>query len=297
MAAQQFSIYRVIQFLPDRYPGERINIGVIACDDTDCEFRFIRNFARFRTIVGKKHAATCVAIVKALEADLKRMRAAGSTVSLMCPAVRLNREWLTRLDEQFWGCIAFAPVSTAVGSASDACLKGFKAHIPDREPPAPAGRMTVTDIVSRAKRAVEDLVKAQLEEGDLRAALSVLRQRSRVPGHVLDHSVDLQLAWSTHKSAALVISFDVTDNSELYKHLERTVLAAKDIRDHGDFNIAILADGQGRRETHAELLEAAEKIHVPLYENDKIDEWSKKEGAAIVCQIETIRAEQHEPVL
>lgn len=263
--------YALIQYVPDPFADERINLGVVVWGDGRIRCRFTRDWQRVRRF-GAPDVTT-------LRDFAQRLQDASDGVQPLVGIPGLERFDEAALEDAIrsWaGVIQF--------SQPRASLRDPDAVLED------VARRALRGVGSGSHRRGRNSVAAMVQREVQRAVEARAGQRARelvLKGHRLagrsdDHRIDVLVANGVPHLAAHGLSFETLDVSEILHNYNDIAWAVSDVRRRQPnlpFAVAVYPPPVGAATASVELFRRAERVFpregALLLEEGEVDDWTE----------------------
>ncbi len=206
------SYYSVIQYVPNPIADERVNIGVVAFDESgDCAVRPLESWTRAERFTGQ-HGRNLQRHVEALEALIRESESPAAAIE------RASEHW-THSIQVTQPRASLRTIEEILANTAPTVLVEEPARAPRR-----AGR---PELARQAHGSMmQALTRAQLGP----VAPEVLKPRSRIEGALEEHDVDLSLRNGKVLVAVRALSFPRARSTYIDYEVSDTAWAVQDLR-------------------------------------------------------------------
>jgi DUF3037 family protein len=257
------SKYVVFQYVPDAVTDERINFGVAAFGEEGLHARFLSNWRRVKSFGGEN-----VGFLREFARHVEEMSSAQ-------PSFLANADAdVALLFETAPGWINTIQVTQARASTlpADALAEDVARRFL---------RTTVPRARARDRRWVRATayrrVFSALESVGVHDPASVVRKQASVPGAIEPHEFDLVVENSHLVTAALTLSFERQNPSELQRDYASTAWALEDVRSHApklSLAVLMIPPSRGTSKTYDQARYVFDKLKARSVPEDEFRSWA-----------------------
>jgi hypothetical protein len=271
------SKYSVLQYLPDPLADERINIGIVAWDQSSVRVRFLRDWKRVQCFGGDQNTTFIKQVCDRFVMEASRSKGDDTEGA---------PKWLKNALESWEHCLQFtAPRGSLVDA--DAFMTAMTPTFlkePDEAPEAMRdARRDRRKAVRIAAAAVREVVESVIPE----MANEVVSTRAAVQGKHERHEFDVVLNANDPSAAMSALSFEVGTEKALGRQVDATAWLIEDVKRGrpkfpvGVFLIPPLALSASYE--RAKLLFPQLKAEIVM--EDKLPVWARTQAEVIAARM------------